>query len=363
MTTNVNHGERHATPVDEENRRRAMSMSTLRDREKEKYSNPKFKKALFSQVAQAKGTYKGHEYRFCLADGCSAENLHQSLRDEAIRYFSSRNIQWHDGKNSKILPSNHLCCSQSCCVNFLFPMQSNHKLLAIVFKNIYPELEKPLPMIQGDICETDEQPYLSFEWIGLKDYLSETIRKPGKRTRGANYTSADFAFRFQRTDGRIQIILGEWKYTEYYGHEDKGKNPIRLNNYIESFNRSPGVFVRKNPELYRSLFFEPFYQLMRLQLLAQEMEANHEMGADLVTVLHIHPAANKEFTDRVTSGYLSERFPNQDVMSIWKQLVDHTKFTTLSVEHLLQLIDKARLLANPAWADYLQARYTFAAPI
>ena len=244
-------------------------------------------------------------------------------------------------------------------MNFLFPMQSNNKLLASVFKNIYPELEKPLPMVQGDTSETDEQLYLSFEWIGLKDYLSETRRKPGKRTRGANYTSADFAFRFQRTDGRIQIVLGEWKYTEYYGYEDKGTNQIRLRNYTESFNRSPGVFVRKNQELYRGLFFEPFYQLMRLQLLAQEMEANHEMGVDLVTVLHIHPMANKEFTERVTSGYLSAEFAGQGVVSIWKQLVDQTRFTTISVEHLLQLIGKARLLANPAWVDYLQTRYTF----
>ena len=339
-----------------------MSTPTFRDREKNKYSNPKFKRALFSEDAQAKGTYKGHEYEFCLADGRSAENLHQSLRDEAIGYFSSRDIQWHDGKDSRTLPSNHLCCSQSCCVNFLFPMSSNDKLLANVFKPIYSELDKPLPMVEGDISTTGGHPYLSFEWIGLKDYLGETRRKPGRRTRGAHYTSADFAFRFRQRDDRIHIILGEWKYTEYYGHEDKGTNQTRLDNYAEDFEKSP-VFTCKDPALYRSLFFEPFYQLMRLQLLAQEMEANHEMGADLVTVLHIHPIANKEFTERVTSGYLSERFPGQSVMSIWRQLVDQTRFTTISVEYLLELIGKARLLANPAWVDYLQTRYTFTSSI
>lgn len=340
-----------------------MSISTFRDREKDKYSNPTFKRALFSEDAQAKGTYKGHEYEFCLADGHSAENLHQSFRDDAIGYFSSRDIQWHDGKDSRMLPSNHLCCSQSCCVNFLFPMSSNAKLLRNVFKAIYPELGMPLPMVEGDISATGGHPYLSFEWIGLKDYLGETRRKPGRRTRGANYTSADFAFRFRRTDGRIHIVLGEWKYTEYYGHEDKGTNQTRLDNYAKAFGQSPGVFTCKDPALYRSLFFEPFYQLMRLQLLAQEMEANHEMGADLVTVLHIHPTANKEFIERVTSEYLSARFPRQSVMSIWRQLVDQTRFTTMSVEHLLELIGKARLLANSAWVDYLQTRYTFMASI
>jgi hypothetical protein len=337
-----------------------MSIPTFRDREKEKYRDPEFKQALFSKDAQARGTYKGHAYDFCLADTHSAENLHQSFRDEAIAYFASRHIRWHDGHGSKMLPSSHLCCSQSCCVNFLFPMQSNDRLLAAVFKAIYPEMRMPLPMAAGDINAEGGLPYLSFEWIGLTDYLGETRRKPGRRTRGANYTSADFAFRFQRTDGQIQIVLGEWKYTEYYGHEDKGTNQTRLDNYAEAFRRLPGVFICKDQELYRGLFFEPFYQLMRLQLLAQEMEANHEMGADIVTVLHVHPAANKEFTERVTSEYLSVRYPGQDVMGIWKQLVDQIKFRTISVENLLQLIGKARLLADLAWVDYLQTRYTLA---
>ena len=239
-------------------------------------------------------------------------------------------------------------------------MRSNDGLLAAVFKAIYPGMRTPLPMVEGDISIEDQHPYLSFEWIGLRDYLGETLRKPGRRTRGANYTSADFAFRFLRADDRVQIVLGEWKYTEYYGHEDKGTNQIRLDNYSEAFQRSPGVFTRKDEQLYRSLFFEPFYQLMRLQLLAQEMEANHEMGADLVTVLHIHPAANTEFTERVTSKYLSDRFTGQGVMDTWKQLVDRTRFATVSVEHLLQLIVKARSMADPTWVRYLQTRYTFA---
>jgi len=337
-----------------------MSTLTFRDREKEKYTNPEFKKALFSKDAQASGTYKGREYEFCLADPCSAENLHQSFRKEAIAYFRARGIQWHDGKKSRTLPSNHLCCSQSCCVNFLFPMHSNDRLLAAVFKAIYPEMRMPLPMVEGDVGDDGGHPYLSFEWIGLRDYLGETERKPGRRTRGANYTSADFAFRFRRRDSRIQIVLGEWKYTEYYGREDKGTNQTRLDNYSKAFQRSPGVFTRKDEQLYRSLFFEPFYQLMRLQLLAQEMEASREMGADLVTVLHIHPAANREFTKGVTSNYLAGRFPSQGVMDIWRQLVERTRFTAVSVEDLLHLITKARSLADPAWVEYLQTRYTFA---
>ena len=47
------------------------------------------------------------------------ENLHPAVGAKALRYFRSRKIRWHDGKGAA--PSNHLCCAQSCCVNFWFP--------------------------------------------------------------------------------------------------------------------------------------------------------------------------------------------------------------------------------------------------
>ncbi len=52
-----------------------------------------------------------------------------------------------------------------------------------MFKPIYPELKTPLQMVVGDVVEGGDSPYMSFEWIGLEDYLGETNRKPGKRTR------------------------------------------------------------------------------------------------------------------------------------------------------------------------------------
>jgi hypothetical protein len=50
-------------------------------------------------------------------------------------------------------------------------------------------------------------------------------------------------------------------------------------------------------------FYEPFYQLMRQQLLAREMETARECGADVVSLLHIAPAQNACF-QRVTSPNL-----------------------------------------------------------
>jgi hypothetical protein len=40
--------------------------------------------------------------------------------------------------------------------------------------------------------------------------------------------------------------------------------------------------------------------IMRQQLLAHEMEKAHELGADIVSLLHFSPAHNKDFM-RVTS--------------------------------------------------------------
>lgn len=333
----------------------------FRDREKEKYmflkrSGPP---VLFSLKARPKGTYKKKRYDFCLADGYSHKNLHSSIRNDAIKCFADRKIPWHDGCNGRSLPSNHLCCSQSCCVNFLFPMVNNERLLLRVFKKVYPEIKAPLQMVIGDVTGGEDYSYLSFEWIGLKDYLGETIRKIGKRTRGANYTSADFAFRFLRADNKIQIVIGEWKYTEYYNRDDKGKNHSRIRNYRDAFNRIPGIFKNNNAELYRGLFYEPFYQLMRLQLLAQEMEVNHEMGADIVTVLHISPMANSEFRRNVTSPYLSKLFPKAEVMDIWRQIVADERFLSVSVEDLLSFIVESKDCADSTWVEYLQARYDF----
>ncbi|GAI95287.1 unnamed protein product [marine sediment metagenome] len=178
-------------------------------------------------------------------------------------------------------------------------MTTSSKLLASVFQHFYWSLAEPLL-----IDEDKPLPkYLAFEWIGVCDYLGETRRKGSERTRGANFTSADFIFRFRRKDGKIQIVLGEWKYTEEYRRLDKGIE-VRKQNYHLAFSRHGGVFERCSEDLYKALFFAPFYQLMRLQLLAQEMEYGREMEADVVSVLYICPEANKEFRERVTSPKL-----------------------------------------------------------
>jgi len=331
---------------------------TFRDREKARYKG--LKPRLFSREAQGEGNYRGRPRSFCLADDYSKENLYVAIRKPAIEYFKARNITWHDGLEKRRVPSNHLCCSQSCCVNFLYPMTASPKLLANVFQHFYPELAEPLLINEDLRLPNGSFPYMAFEWIGVSDYLGETKRKGPARTRGANFTSADFTFRFRRKDGKIQIVLGEWKYTEDYRRLDKGIE-ARKQNYRLAFNRHGGVFKRRGEELYNALFFDPFYQLMRLQLLAQEMELSREMDADAVSVLHICPEANKEFRERITSPKLEQMFPNKGVLEIWKELVPEGKFMSISVEDLLNTIERVTV-DDQGWVDYLRTRYGWDTP-
>ena len=101
---------------------------------------------------------------------------------------------------------------------------------------------------------------------------------------------------------------------------------------------------------------------MRLQLLAQEMEAGEigqEMEADVVSVLHICPMANGEFREarNVTSPGLKREFPGKGTLDIWKELVPHDKFLSISVEELLDTISRQGRSLDSDWVSYLEARY------
>ena len=323
------------------------------------------KPKLFTPSAQQDGLYRGSPRFFCLADECADENLSKGIRTSAIQYFKDRRIPWHEGLDDSTVPSNHLCCSQSCCVNFLYPLASNPERVRLVLGSFYPELAEALPIYKDKPLPEGGSPYVAFEWIGTRDYLGELKRKKGPRTRGKYFTSADFAFRFRRNDGKVQLVLGEWKYTEFYGRSDLGEQkPVRKDNYRRSFHRTDGVFGPARESLYGTFFFDPFYQLMRLQLLAQEMEAGdlgQEREADVVSVLHICPMANGEFREarNVTSPGLKREFPGKGTLEIWTELVPDDKFLSISVEELLDTIRRQGANLDADWVSYLESRYSW----
>lgn len=303
-----------------------------------------------SDAARVEGVYKkGKSHPICLPRDHAEENLFPGIRETAPAYFSKFEIKWHDGQAGK--PSNHLCSSQVCCVNFLFPFHDQPDALAELLRPVFPDLARMLPI--------ENEQYVAFEWIGQENYLHEKIWRNGKRTRGANFTSADAAVMFERTDGARQIVLIEWKYTEAYNSKQSlaiaQSGTDRREIYRWLYDRADCPLDKKVLPSFDALFYEPFYQLMRQQFLAHEMENAHEMGADRVSVLHIEPEHNMDF-QRITSPQLE--CLGDTVVGVWQRLVTvPDRFTSIDTETLFGPMVTKPMPEMRAWADYINARY------
>ena len=324
----------------------------------------KLKPSLFSNAAQVPGIYRKVPYPFCLPKDKSEENIYGEFRDESLKYFSDRKIDWHDGNAYK--PSNHLCCSQSACVNFLYPYRNKPEELKNVLSAMGYPVEKMLPL-DADCIEGEGNSYVAFEWIGTKNYLKELYRgrvaSDDNRSRGKGFTSADFAFLFLRKDNKRQLVLGEWKYTEEYRNKKSIQiskaGTDRLKDIYAPFlaNNSP---INISPyKDYSFLFYDPFDQLMRLQLLAKQMELSNtkEMGADIVTVLHIAPKANKELMEFIPKGEL--KYFGTNIHEVWSKIVEPGKFKGFSTEEFRRIVTAPSNCPDIKWGTYISTRYGF----
>jgi hypothetical protein len=319
--------------------------------EKPKQAQFKANSPYFSDTARSEGIYKKRKpHSFCLPIEFAEQNLVPEIRETALSHFAEHRIKWHDGQNGK--PSNHLCSSQVCCVNFLFPFADKPNELAQVFRLIYPEVEKMLPVENGR--------YVSFEWIGKENYLGEKISRNGLRTRGALFTSADSIVMFERKDKKRQVVLIEWKYTESYGgtflkYADSGTDRTAI--YGHLFEKADCPINKDILPSFDSLFYEPFYQFMRQQFLANEMEKAREMDANIVSVLHIAPEHNDDFR-KVTSPELKKL--GESATGIWKKLVKtEGRFISVSTEKLFGTLSETQLPEIKSWVEYIHARYTW----
>ncbi len=318
--------------------------------DEEKLPQAGFKKNLryFSDEARADGLYKGHPYPFCLPRQQAHQNLFPEICAPMIAYFARHQIKWHDGQDGG--PSNHMCDSQVCCANFLFPFYNQPAALADLLRPFYPALEKMLPIEDGL--------YVAFEWIGEKNYLNEIKSANRVRTRGANFTSADAAVSFRHKDGKKQIVLIEWKYTESYSPvplETAASGRKRTEIYEHLFTPADCILDKTLFPGFASLFFEPFYQLMRQQFLAWEMEKAHELGADIVSLLHISPNHNLDFR-RVTSQALQSL--GESPTAVWAKLVRFPdRFRGVYSEDLFGRFDVSPHLEMKNWHQYITNRY------
>jgi len=273
------------------------------------------------------GVYKGIERTFVLSE--PKKNLWKEIREEAIAYFSENKIKWWDGHRGS--PTGHLLSSQVSCVNHLFPMRKTKAFADGILHQIDSTL------VSAELVDSG---YVEFEFIGEKQYLKERAFK-----RGANCTSIDAVMIGLRNDGSRVMVLIEWKYTEGYGKEDK-YIIRRANAYDHLIVAEDSPFKNLDP---RSLYYEPFYQLMRQTLLANEIVkyADHKCS-DYVHVV-VCPKGNAEFLNTITSQKIS----GASVEEAWKSILKRPeKFKVFSPEEVL-----ASIPDSEPFKSYLKHRY------
>ena len=316
--------------------------------EKTRQADFKLEAAYFSETAKKEGWYKDHPYPFCLPRECAEENLFFEIQKPTLAYFARNEIKWHDGQAGK--PSNHLCDSQVCCANFLFPFFNKPQALAALLSAVFPDILEMLPI--------EDNQYVAFEWIGQQNYLGEKVSLNAKRSRGANCTSADAAVMFKKNDGRNQIVLIEWKYTESYyptwlKYAASGTDRTKIYEHLFVAEDCP-ISKELLPD-FDCLFFEPFYQFMRQQFLAHEMEKAHELEAEVVSLLHISPAHNKDFL-RVTSPGL--KTISSSATKAWARLVKNSdRFIGESTENIFGNFKVEQFPELYNWWQYIVERY------
>ncbi len=272
-------------------------------------------------------------------------NLAPCIQEPAQAYFDRYKITWHQH-------ANHGLSSQVCCLNFLMPLARRPDLLSSVVGNALGIAPPEMLKVEDGPC--GEPWFVGFEWTGRDNYLSEW---PATRraTRGANATSADAVVRF-RADGRVETLLIEWKYTEKYGAPiPPSGNATRVARYADKAFAPRGPIRADLALRVEDFFWEPFYQLLRQQMLAFQMQTAGEDGAGRVRVLHISPAENRAL--HVVTAPALTKFGEDAFEAFSAVLVDPAAFIARTTEQVFGAVMAA--MPEDPWAAYLVGRYTF----
>ena len=298
------------------------------------------------------GIFKGRPRSFAVNNGVN--NLFEPIREKALQYFQENEIAWWGGAT----PTTHTLSSQIACLNHLFLIKSDPAAVLSLVNNLRPGLSftRVLPIVLDKIPE-----YIAFEVVSHGDWLNE-----GKPSRGANCTSVDALIVGEDEQGRRWLLPIEWKYTEAYGLHDnksredrrgeqnKGHNDVgkkRLSSYSNLIDSSD--YLKKVPDYLDSIyFFEPFYQLMRQTLWAEQMikhRAEEWVNADHFFHVHVIPAENKELLE---AKYLST---GKGMEESWRGQLKQNCYQIITPEDLLSPIKNSSKYSE--LMNYLSIRY------
>lgn len=302
---------------------------------------------------------RGRAFGHLLALGQEQENLYTSLRGEngACRFFKDfkeRKIKWwqdsKNGDNSKgERPTRNMASSQIACVNFVLPLISIPGALTAMLRAVDNDVTGVV-----EIVHTNMRTSVEIEWIGLVHALEGA----DVNTRGAYSTSVD-AFIVAETTNVRRAYLLEWKYVEAYHGKDLGdgkRGYTRRCRYAERYEklRSFSGIVPLDAWL-----FDPFYQIMRLRLLADRMIDESELGVHEAKVVVVVPEANRAYRDKVTSPWLADAFPDRNVSEVVRKtlLCPERDYAVVSQSTLANAVRAQCSDAVASWSAYHRDRY------
>lgn len=291
--------------------------------------------------------FMGKERPFVLTDGL--KNIYADIRKDVVSYFKDNGISWWGGSR----PTGHILSSQTACLNHLFALRKNPDAVLAMLNGVRNEFSEVLP-----ITSDYDNGYIAFEVVSDSDYLNE-----GEPNRGSNCTSVDAFILAKHISGETWLIPIEWKYTEHYDNQDKstddrpnepkgtnGKGKERMSRYNNLIDASKQL---KSLTSYQgSLYYhEPFYQLMRQTLWAEQMisHKNRErIKADNFLHIHVIPNENDELLHK------RYKVSGKEMEKSWREMLsDQSKYVIVDPEKLLEPVKGV----YPQLFTYLSNRY------
>ena len=334
-------------------------MANFGRRERRRQATFRAESSAISAVGRSPSDDKARRNGHLLALGSEHENLYPPLRGQAgaFRFLADRGINWWSSSRSGdrpggTHPTRNLASSQIACINFLLPLASVPQALAAVLATIDHD---DIAVTEITDPRSGTSSPVEFEWIGL----DHSLEGPSHATRGANTTSVDAFIIAETGTGRCAYLI-EWKYVEEYRRKylgDGNAGDTRRRRYSARYAASPSF---KDGIPLDWWLYDPFYQIMRLRLLADRMVERSELGVSDAKVVVVVPSDNRPYRERITSPDLAAAFPSaRTVAQVVRAAMVRPEeaFVCVSPD---ALADTVRERCGPLvadWSEYHRDRY------
>ncbi|HSA05991.1 MAG TPA: hypothetical protein P5556_02300 [Candidatus Gastranaerophilales bacterium] len=285
--------------------------------------------------------------------------------------FRKNRIKAHNGINNPI-------SSQACCMNFWYPFiteeqKENLRDFLEVFGIKAQKILTFKPNSTFYDCIYPDSGNVLFEWIGP---IRSPIGENDGYMRGHQRTSID-AYILAKINNRVTQILIEWKFTESYSSRHNtgkflgAKGIERLARYapIIAKYREWGKEILFNLDeidywgLY-DICYEPFYQLLRQHLLAQETLGRRfgDYYIEDYIIMHLSHSQNHKLNilteNQAEYSKGLAKHVGREIHEIWHGLLSNGHKNKFIGEYWDLCFQKYKIPPElNCWGDYISERY------